>query len=325
MANTKLENLLTPGGRLISGSLTKKGDKDSKGVPIPVEKQAYWFAVAVPKTAPGVDTLIGQLWQLAATDYAQYPLVMQQINLGLAATAFSWKIDDGDVPQIDQKTGQYRPLSEHRKGCYIFGFRTMFEFGACDDKGIDIDRGSIKVGDYVDVMFNSTTNGNIDGTAGIYLNVQAIRRLGFGDSIGQEVKASSAFAGVAAVLPPGASVMPQAGSPMPGMGVPAPAMGGMPSAPVAPAAPPVPQPATFPPAGWTAHPSAPGYFYMGNEVKSEAELRLLGPLAAPAAPVPPVMVPAVGIAMPGIPAAVGTASPSSYPQILTGGMPGVVR
>jgi hypothetical protein len=308
MTATKLENLLTPGGRLISGSLTKKGDKDAKGIPIPFEKQAYWFAVAVPKTALGVDALIGQLWQLAATDFAQYPLVMQQVNLGLAATAFSWKIDDGDVPQIDQKTGQYRPLSEHRKGCYIFGFRTMFEFGACDDKGIDIDRGSIKVGDYVDVMFNATSNGNIDHTAGIYLNVQAIRRLGFGDSIGQEVKASSAFAGVAAVLPPGASVMPQAGSPMPGM-------------PAAPAAPPVPPPAAFPPAGWTAHPSAPGYFYMGTEVKSEAELR--APLAA--APVPPPMVPAGGTAMPGMPVVGGIASPSSYPAILTGGMPGVVR
>lgn len=212
-----LDNLLTPGGRLISGSLTKKGDKDSKGLPIPAEKQAYWFAVAVPKSAPGASDLIGQLWQLAAGEYAQYPLVMQQINMGLSATSFSWKIDDGDVPQIDTKTGQYRPISEHRAGCYIFGFRTMFEFGACDDKGIDIDRGQVKVGDYVDVMFSSLINGNIDGTAGIYLNVKAIRRLGFGDAIGQEVKASSAFAGKAAVLPPGATVMPQASTPMSGM------------------------------------------------------------------------------------------------------------
>ena len=317
MSNTKLENLLTPGGRLISGSLTKKGDKDSKGLPIPVEKQAYWFAVAVPKSAPGTNELIGQMWQLAATDYAQYPLVMQQINMGLSATAFSWKIDDGDVPQIDQKTGQYRPLSEHRAGCYIFGFRTMFEFGACDDKGIDIARDQIKVGDYVDVMFSSTSNGNIDHTAGIYLNVQAIRRLGFGESIGQEVKASSAFAGKAVVLPPGASVMPQTSAPMPGMG------GGMPMGMPAAAAPPPPMaPAAFPPAGWTAHPSAPGYYYMGTEVKSEAELR--GPLV-PAAPVPPVMVPAGGTGMPGMPTVPGIASPSSYPQILTGGMPGVVR
>lgn len=318
MTTTKLENLLTPGGRLIAGSLTKKGDKDSKGIPIPVDKQAYWFAVAVPKSAPGTTELIGQLWQLAATDFAQYPLVMQQVNMGLGATAFSWKIDDGDVPQIDQKTGQYRPLSEHRAGCYIFGFRTMFEFGACDDKGVDIDRGQIKVGDYVDVMFNSTSNGNIDHTAGIYLNVVALRRLGFGDSIGQDVKASSAFAGKAAVVPAGATVMPQAGSPMPGMGGGMPAAGmPAPPAPPVPSAPPAPSAAiAFPPAGWLAHPSAPGYFYSGNEVKSEAELR--APLAPPAPALPP-MVPAGPAGMP------SGASGTAYPAILTGGMPGVVR
>lgn len=313
MANTKLENLLIPGGRYISGSLTEKGDKDQKGLPIPADKQRYWFSVAVPKSAPGASELIGQLWQMAATDYAQLPLVMQQINLGLAATSFAWKIDDGDVQTVDTRTGLYRPISEHRAGCFIFGFGTMFEVGACDEKGVDIDRAGIKRGDYVDVMFNSTVNGNVDHTAGIYLNPVAIRRLGFGEPISGQVKASSAFAGKAAVTPPGASVMPQAGAPMPGMG--------MPGA----AAPPPPAPAAFPPAGWLAHPSAPGYFYKGDQVATEAELRAPAPL--PSAPVPPVMVPVGGTAMPGMPAAAGIASPSSppYPAILTGGMPGVVR
>jgi len=32
-------------------------------------------------------------------------------------------------------------------------------------------------------------------------------------------------------------------------------------------------PATFPPEGWTAHPDAPGYYYQGQEVISEADLR----------------------------------------------------
>lgn len=321
MANTKLENLLIPGGRFISGSLTEKGDKDQKGLPIPADKQRYWFSVAVPKSAPGASELIGQLWQMAATDYAQLPLVMQQINLGLAATSFAWKIDDGDVPTVDTKTGQYRPLSEHRAGCFIFGFGTMFEVGACDEKGVDIDRAGIKRGDYVDVMFNSTINGNVDHTAGIYLNPVAIRRLGFGEPISGQIKASSAFAGKAAVTPPGASVMPQAGAPMPGMGMPAPAAPPMHPAPPAASA--------FPPAGWLAHPSAPGYYYQGQEVLTEADLRArsAAPLVTPPAPAPQVMVPAGGIGMPGMPSVGGIASPSSpaYPAILTGGMPGVVR
>ena len=127
----------------------------------------------------------------------------------------------------------------------IYKIRVRGDFAGNPDGIIPLD---LIDGFYVDDNYN----GNIDGTAGIYLNVQAIRRLGFGDSIGQEVKASSAFAGVAAVLPPGASVMPQAGSPMPGMGMP-----GMPAAPVAPAAPPVPPPAAPPSMPGCASPPRP--------------------------------------------------------------------
>ena len=49
------------------------------------------------------------------------------------------------------------------------------------------------------------------------------------------------------------------------------------AAPLAPPAPlpslPVPPPAVFPPPGWTAYPGHPGFFYCGQEVKSEADLR----------------------------------------------------
>lgn len=44
-----------------------------------------------------------------------------------------------------------------------------------------------------------------------------------------------------------------------------------PPPPAAPLAPPAPKP--FPPPGWAAHPSAPGYYYQGTEVLSEAQLR----------------------------------------------------
>lgn len=74
--------------------------------------------------------------------------------------------------------------------------------------------------------------------------------------------------------------------------------GGAPAAPAAPPAPPAfnpPAPPTpvFPPEGWTAHPSSPGYFYKGQEVKSEAELRaMVAPPAAPTGPVPTAPAPA---------------------------------
>lgn len=37
--------------------------------------------------------------------------------------------------------------------------------------------------------------------------------------------------------------------------------------------PPATAPAAFPPAGWAAHPTAPGWFFKGQEVVSEADLR----------------------------------------------------
>ncbi len=43
--------------------------------------------------------------------------------------------------------------------------------------------------------------------------------------------------------------------------------------PPVPAAAPPPVPAPFPPPGWAPHPQAPGWFYRGQEVKTEADLR----------------------------------------------------
>jgi hypothetical protein len=68
-------------------------------------------------------------------------------------------------------------------------------------------------------------------------------------------------------------------------------------------APPPVAPATWsPPVGWTPHPSAPGYFYMGQEVLTEAQLK--AKFAAP---------PAVPTAPPGLPAAPVAAAPVPQP------------
>jgi hypothetical protein len=209
---TKLDGLQLPGGRLVMGSLIEKVIKDQKGQPIPLEKQQYFFGIAVPKNAPGVTEIINSLWTLAATDYGNVPLVMAQVNQGLGAQSFAWKISDGDVPNYDDK-GQLRPVLDHHKGCFIFKFKTSYVISACDDQGIDIGLDKIKVGDYVDLLFNAQINGNLDHTAGIYLNPTHIRRLGYGEAIVTGVSASRAFAGRAAVIPPGATAMPT-GAPM---------------------------------------------------------------------------------------------------------------
>lgn len=262
MANTKLDGLFTPGGRFIMGSLTEKQDKDQQGQPIPVIDQAYFFAVAVPKSSPEVSPLINQLWTMAATDYGNMPLIMQQINMGLNATQFSWKMEDGDTPQVDPKTGMARATPEYMKGCFIFKFRTKFEVGACDVNGRDIARTGIKRGDYIDVMFNSQINGKVDHTAGIYLNPVAIRLLGYGEAIQSGVQASQAFAGRGAASM-GSQMPTAAGAAMPGaaVGMPGAAVG-MPTGNAAPAQPGMglaAAPTGMPGAPMTASPSNPGY------------------------------------------------------------------
>lgn len=317
---TKLDNLITPGGRFIQGSLTEKGEKDHAGVIIPPEKRTYFIGVAIPKSAPGLSELINKLWQMAATDYAAVPLVMLQINQGLAAKDFAWKIEDGDAQRYDKKTGQPKDTPEHMKGCYIFKFNTQFDLGACDLEGRDIDRATIKRGDYVDVVFSSLINSKVDDTAGIYLNPNAIRRLGFGEALTGGAPASSQFANKApAFIPQGATQMPTAGAAvMPGTGA---APAGMPGAPPAMLPPPAAPAAVFPPAGWTAHPQAPGYFYAGTEVLTEADLRarFTAPVGLPTAPAGMPAAP-TGLPAAGTPTAAPTSG--SYPQIL-GGMPGM--
>jgi len=88
---------------------------------------------------------------------------------------------------------------------------------------------------------------------------------------------------------------PTAAPPMPpGMppGMPAqpaaPGWSPTPAATVPPMPPAPPAAAPFPPAGWAPHPNYPGWYYRGQEVKSEADLRAMAPPAAPPAPAVPV-------------------------------------
>ena len=210
-----LTNLFTPGARFVSGDLEKKQDKDYENKPIPPEEQEYYFAVAVGKDQPGVGELLSQLHGLATQAYQQAPQLLAQVNMGLAATGFSWKIEDGDIAKIDTTTGQPKKIPEYIQGCYVFKFRTKYEFGACDVNGNNINRADIKRGDYVDVMFTASPNGRYDANAGIILYPNAVRRLGFGEAIAGAVDASQAFSGHQANIPVGATAAPTANGAMP--------------------------------------------------------------------------------------------------------------
>lgn len=88
--------------------------------------------------------------------------------------------------------------------------------------------------------------------------------------------------------------------------------------PLAPVAAPAPVVA-FPPEGWQAHPQAPGYFYCGQEVLTEADLRARvaqpAPPAAMAPPPAPAPVQSAAVAATPAPAATVQVSPHTFDAV----------
>ena len=188
----------------------------------------------------------------------------------------------------------------------------MYDFGACNRQGVDINRADMKRGDYVDVKFNTQPNGKVDDTAGIYLNPVAIRLLGYGDPISSGVPASAAFSGHSAgALPPGASEVPTAGGAVPPAQGQPPAATGMPgatAAPPAPGNPPMAQsaPAQMPAAG-AATGAAPAGAPDGTAYPTSAHPNILQQQGGQAA-------------QGGMP---GATAPAPAPAAAGGGMPGI--
>jgi hypothetical protein len=223
-----------PPGRFIAGSLTEKQTKDMHGKPR--DHPTIWFAVAVPKTAPGVDQVLAIIYNCGLNDYRQAPANVQaQIKLWLGATAFAWKIHDGD-------TAEKWKNREGANGCWIFSFGTTFDIRCCDQNSVQMDPALIGLGDYIDVFASCSINGNTDGTAGVYLNPKGVRFVGYGQRITVGPSFQEMFANRPVQLPPGASATPVAAGPA----------GGMTSAPGT-----LPPPAGYPTPGQPAQHAAP--------------------------------------------------------------------
>jgi len=227
----------SPVGRLISGDPWVKQTTDANNRPIPEDKQSYWFAVAIEKNAPGMNEMLGLMFKAAQAGYGQAAHIMAQINMGLAATAFSWKIADGDEMRANPTTGALEPRWKHGKGCWIAKFSTTLQIASAKYNGAVptyCDPSEIKRGYYVTVPFSTSANGNTDHTAGIYLNPQTVCLVGFGaEIVGGPSLEQQLGAGPGAYVPAGMTQTPQLPSgaaPAPsGMPAPAPAPSGMPA------------------------------------------------------------------------------------------------
>lgn len=165
-------NLVTPAGRLVSGSVTVALTKDDKGKLYDVPK--YFFAIAVAKNHPQLPQLFQTLYNHACSEYSNVPDVLRRIALGLARnTGFSWKIDDGDLPS--SKTGKMR---EGWAGCRVFKFTTQYVPQCVDVNNQFINGSIIERGMNIDVAFSAVRNPNTDHTAGLYMNPNFVRFLG---------------------------------------------------------------------------------------------------------------------------------------------------
>jgi hypothetical protein len=131
---------------------------------------------------------------------------------------------------------------KHGKGCWVVKFSTTLPIASAKFMGgvpTYCDPSEIKRGYYVTVPFSTSANGNMDHTAGVYLNPQTVCLVGFGPEIvGGPSLEQQLGAGPGAYMPAGMTQTPQ----LPSGAAPAPAPSGMP----APAPTPAPAPSGMP-------------------------------------------------------------------------------
>lgn len=207
MANTPV-NFYLPPGRVVGGNLKEPQTKDQQGRDR--EKPALYFAVAVPKTDARVTEILNTIANVARSFYGNHATIKPQIDMGLNAHNFAWKVSDGDGPKDKDRPG--------RAGCWIFHFSTSFESIPCgDSQNNQIDPGTIKPGYYVDVSASVKANELLDKNAGVFLNPRGVRLLAYGEEIPLGQTIGQMFADVPAVLPAGGSALPVAsGNPLGG-------------------------------------------------------------------------------------------------------------
>ena len=206
---------VSPVGRIIWGSVFEKQKEGYQGAKYDEGKEPFQFGLAILKNDPGVNGMLGTIYQTALAGYPNNPNLAQRIqnewNSGFANGLFKFKIKDGDRPN---DKGVYNPNS---KGCWVFAFSTTLPLKCANNQNIEIDPKQIECGYFVDVAYTVKVNELTDANAGIFMNPGIVRLLGFGEKIVGGPSIEEAFANHAAPtnLPPGASQTPIGGA-MPG-------------------------------------------------------------------------------------------------------------
>lgn len=209
--------MISPAGRIVAGSVFKPSTKDMKGKVR--EKPQYFFALAIPKTDPAVNNMLNAFWQLVIENVFNNPratVVLQSaINEFIRPkSGFAWKIDDGDHPKHADKAGY--------PGNWVIKFTTTIPIKCYDREARQIDPASVKTGFYVDVAMTVQPNGYFDDQAGLYVNPNMVRLLGFGEEIQPGPSALQVFGAAPAPVIGSQTPLAPAGGPTAGAPIPAP-------------------------------------------------------------------------------------------------------
>lgn len=250
MSNLR-QNLTSPIGRLLWGSMTEPQTKDAEGKPLVIKSgpdagkptQRFAFGVGFAK-APGQthwatkpttwDTdpnTAGkpywgeQVWQVG---HASFP------NGQAQRPDFAWKVTDGDS-QIPNKKGVKPCDREGYAGHWVVAFSSSFAPKVCNADGSNkmYDPKAIKCGHFVQVL-GTVDGNNSPNQPGVYINHDWVAHSGYGEEIHNGSDPSAAGFGKGPA-PVGMSAVPMGGVATPPAPLPAAAL---PTA----AAPPAPTP-----------------------------------------------------------------------------------
>lgn len=288
MSNLR-QNLTSPIGRLVWGSMTEPQTKDAEGKPLVIKSgpdagkptQRYAFGVAVTKAPgqahwatkpanwdPDPATAGTPYWgeQIWSVGHAAFP------NGQASRPDFAWKVIDGDST-IPNKRGKKPCEQEGYKGCWILSFSSSFAPKVCSADGRNkmYDPKAIKCGHFVQVM-GTVDGNNSPNQPGVYLNHDWVAHSGFGEEIHNGSDPATAGFG-RGPAPAGMSAVPVGG-----MTPPPPAAAALPAAHA-----PAPLPSATPPPPAAAAPTA----VVPNPGILNAAAAPPPPAATAAAPPPP--------------------------------------
>ncbi|AFC22387.1 Gp2.5-like ssDNA binding protein and ssDNA annealing protein [Vibrio phage CP-T1] len=220
MAQQEIINILTPVGRIISGSCHESRKEDSDGRPLLVKhgpnagqpREEYGIGLAVPKTQQDwkYESWAAPILLAAHRDFPHlFSAPGQLIN---PAQPFAWKITDGDS-QVPNTRGNKPCDMEGARGNWIIWLNNgyapkLYKWDAQKGQAVPLAPGEeIKRGYYAEA-YGSVQGNNAQGNqSGVYINLSMVCLRAYGDEIvsGPTVE-QAGFGGGA--LPQGASTMP---------------------------------------------------------------------------------------------------------------------